>query len=396
MHWLEVTAPIEFKSGGRRLEPGTSYAMDDHAAAQMLSSGATVNTPEGPRALGQIVRLKHAPELSSAPLCSSQPRSPPKVLVHRSGGIGDLLLLTPALRTYKRRYPKGRIFVCTMTKLRGVLEGNPNVEGFVDWPPTEHEIREHDTWYFFENIIENNPDAREIHAVDLYARKLLGEHPLEDRVPELHLTEDEKAFAGDFLISGCRLPIEGASKSSEVEIRNQQSKISNLPRIGIQVKASSPVRTWPAGPMSDLIQMLLDHAQVFLFGAPGEVEFMGNHPHLVNVSAMKMSFRQSCAVLAGCQALVAPDSALLHAAAALGVPTVALFGPFPSKLRLTSPCQQAIDAAGLCAPCFHHSRASSIFPEGSPCSREERCHVLGSISPARVFAAVMSMVKSLP
>jgi ADP-heptose:LPS heptosyltransferase len=378
MHWLEVTSPIEFKGNGRRLETGVPYAMDDHAAAAMLGSGTLVNTPEGKRALGMVVRLHHAPELH-------EPRPVDedglKVLVHRSGGIGDLLLMTPALRAYKRRFPKARIFVCTVPKLRPVLEGNPDVEGFVEWPPKESEVYEHDTWCFYENIIENNPLAQDVHAVDLYAMKLLGESLKDDWTPVLNLTEAEKAESSAF-----HAGILSDSACSPLTA-------SCLPSIGIQVKASSPVRTWPMGPMSDLIQILLDHAQVLLFGAPGGVEYAGKHGRLVNVSAMNLSFRQSCAILAGCDALVAPDSALLHAAAALKVPTVALFGPFPSKLRLTSKCQQAIEGGGLCAPCFHHSRGDEIFPGGHPCAREKRCHVLGGISPARVFAEVMKFVR---
>ena len=392
MHWLEVTSPIEFKGNGRRLETGVPYAMDDHAAAAMLGSGTLVNTPEGKRALGMVVRLHHAPELHEPRPLDEDGL---KVLVHRSGGIGDLLLMTPTLRAYKRRFPKARIFVCTVPKLRPVLEGNPDVEGFVEWPPKESEVYEHDTWCFYENIIENNPLAQDVHAVDLYAMKLLGESLKDDWTPVLNLTEAEKSEADEFIKkigkSGNREI--GASESSKSEIGNQQSEI---PRVGIQVKASSPVRTWPMGPMSDLIQMLLDHSQVLLFGAPGEVEYAGKHERLVNVSAMDLSFRQSCAILAGCDALVAPDSALLHAAAALKVPTVALFGPFPSKLRLTSKCQQAIEGGGLCAPCFHHSRGDETFPGGSPCSREKRCHVLGSIAPARVFAEVMRLAKDAP
>jgi ADP-heptose:LPS heptosyltransferase len=386
MHWLEVTTPIEFKSGGRRLETGVPYAMDDHAAAAMLGSGTLVNTPEGKRALGQIIRLNHAPELH-APRPVNEDGL--KVLVHRSGGIGDLLLMTPALRAYKRRFPKARIFVCTTPKMRPVLEGNPDVEGFVEWPPKESEVYEHDTWCFYENIIENNPLAQDVHAVDLYAMKLLGDSRIEDWTPVLNLTEAEKAEASAFFES----LVGGAARAESEPAHRSLLTAHSLPSIAIQVKASSPVRTWPAGPMSDLIQMLLDHAHVFLFGAPGEVEYMGEHPRLTNLSASGRTFRQSCAILVGCQALVAPDSALLHVAAALKVPTVALFGPFPSKLRITSACQHAIDGGGLCAPCFHHSRGSEIFPEGSPCSREKRCHVLGAIAPARVFAEVMRLAK---
>lgn len=375
MHWLSPTAAFAFKEAGRELQPGLLYAFDDAQAAALLGSGQLINTPDGPRSLGQVVRLRHADELEGHRLegsdigrSSYRPRS---LFIHRAGGFGDLLLLTPALRAFKRTHPGCKVTLCTMPRYREVLAGNPHVDAYAEFPPTNKEIFTHDAVVSFENIIENNPKARTTHAVDLYAERLGVEVAPSDRRPDYFLTEEERAWAAAF----------------------QPVCESSLPRIGVQVKASTPVRSYPAGPLSDLVDLLAGEAQVLLFGAPGEVVTDGLNPRIVNLSDLKVTFRQSCALLATCDVLVAPDSALCHVAAALGVPTLALYGPFPSNLRLTSLCQGAHDAHGVCTPCFHHSRGQEIFPRHRPCARTLSCHVLGSISPAKVFAEVMRMLR---
>lgn len=369
MHWLTPTAAFAFKEAGRELQPGYLYAFDDTQAAALLGSGQMVNTPEGPRALGQVVRLRHADELSSGPcLPLAAHRS---LFIHRAGGFGDLLLLTPALRAFKRVHLGCKVTLCTMPRYREVLAGNPHVDAFAEFPPTNGDIFAHDAVVSFENIIENNPKARTTHAVDLYAERLGVEVDPADRRPDYFLTGEERAWAAVF----------------------EPARETSLLRIGIQVKASTPARSYPAGPLSDLVDLLAGEAQVLLFGAPGEVVTDGLNPRIVNLSALKLGFRESCALLATCDALVAPDSALCHVAAALGVPTLALYGPFPSSLRLTAACQEAQDAHGVCAPCFHHSRGQEIFPRNRPCARTMHCHVLGGLPPARLFAQSMKLLR---
>lgn len=384
MHWLTPTAAFAFKEAGRELQPGSLYAFDDTQAAALLGSGQMVNTPEGPRALGQVVRLRYADELAST--CCLPQAAYRSLFIHRAGGFGDLLLLTPALRALKRAHPGCKVTVCTMPRYREVLAGNPCVDAFAEFPPTNKEIFAHDGVVSFENVIENNPKARTTHAVDLYAERLGVEVDPADRRPDYVITEEERAWAADFL---CSLPnpVEGDRPSA------YSLQASSLLRIGLQVNASTPARSYPAGPLSDLVDLLAGEAQILLFGAPGEVVTDGLNPRIVNLSARNLSFRQSCALLATCDALVAPDSALCHVAAALEVPTVALYGPFPSHLRLTSSCQEAHDAHGVCAPCFHHSRGQEIFPHSRPCARTMSCHVLGGLPPARLFAQVMKLLR---
>jgi heptosyltransferase-2 len=84
------------------------------------------------------------------------------------------------------------------------------------------------------------------------------------------------------------------------------------------------------------------------------------------------------AVLSELDALVAADSGPAHVAAAVGVPTVTLFGP--TDPRLTTPLgpgQRTIWHQPACGPCFL-----------SDCPIDHRC--LQAVEVAEVAAAVMS------
>jgi heptosyltransferase-2 len=116
---------------------------------------------------------------------------------------------------------------------------------------------------------------------------------------------------------------------------------------------------------------------------------------LVNLTQLPEppNFRQSAALLATCDAVVAPDSALCHLAGALNLPTVALYGPFPWALRTAYALRTvALSGHGPCAPCFHHERAGEVWPEGKPCAKSGRCEVLATIEPERILAKLEKML----
>lgn len=67
-----------------------------------------------------------------------------------------------------------------------------------------------------------------------------------------------------------------------------------------------------------------------------------------------------------CNAFISSDSGLMHAAAALGVPTIGIFGPTHPALGFApcSPSSQAVHSGIFCSPCSRHGRA--------PCYRKHR------------------------
>lgn len=287
-----------------------------------------------------------------------------RLLFVRPGGFGDLLFLTPTFREIKKRWPRANIFVSCFDRYWPALVNNPDVAGFIPYPVSLELWDRSKAHVWLENIIERNTEAREMHAVDVIAKRVGIE--FEDKTMKYIVSPEEKIAAE----------------------REFPRVIDAKVRVGLQMTASGSCRVYPF--MADLSKRLWRDRgyEVFLFGKPGDV--MSDEPAgMVNLMLRGKTFRESCAVLQTCDVVVAPDSALAHVAGALGVPCVALYGPFPWKLR-TAYAPETFALQGTCpvSPCFHHGQAGQGFPENGPCAQTGRCEALAAITVDRVMRAV--------
>lgn len=102
----------------------------------------------------------------------------------------------------------------------------------------------------------------------------------------------------------------------------------------------------------------------------------------IQVADKKMSLKEVAVVLANAAGIVSMDTGLGHLAAALEVPTVALYGPTDPKLSGTLGKHQISMAANFaCAPCFSKEctyAQKSIHAVTPPC--------FTSLTPAKVWA----------
>lgn len=101
--------------------------------------------------------------------------------------------------------------------------------------------------------------------------------------------------------------------------------------------------------------------------------------------AGKTSVSETAAILTRASVLVSGDSGLLHLAASLGIPTVALFGPSDSRKWAPRGKHHRVISKKLpCSPC---SRFATI----PRCRYDQKCMSL--ISVEEVYAAVMSVFR---
>ncbi len=282
------------------------------------------------------------------------------ILIIRPGGYGDLLFLTPIIAELASRGIA--VTICTHPRFYGILEGQPCT--VAQYPPTEESALTYDRVVWIENAVEESTD--DTHICDLFAARVGIE--LSDKQCRYIVDDDERMWADG------RFPKDGR------------------PRVGIQAKASADCRSYPDQLIQGVGSMLLQKGcEVVLFGAPGS---MKAHPMYLCLPAHGLDIRQSAAVLASCDACVAPDSAICHLAGALGIPTVALYGPFPAKARTRyAPSIFALSGQAPCAPCFHHARVEP-YPALKPCVTAKQCVALGSIHPERVVQKVLQMISS--
>jgi heptosyltransferase-2/heptosyltransferase-3 len=132
--------------------------------------------------------------------------------------------------------------------------------------------------------------------------------------------------------------------------------------VAIQPNAGAPLKSWPVEHWAQLADSTVDlGAAVLLVGAPADrallaeiASRMTNEPVAV---ACGQALDTSAALYQRCALLVGPDSGAAHLAAAVGTPTLRLYGPAPVEVFGPWPSrsdQRVLISGGLaCVPCGH-------------------------------------------
>jgi ADP-heptose:LPS heptosyltransferase len=362
MHILTITETIKPRPNFV-IPPGDYLAEDVNAAQLLLLADGGKMTPLHPEVLA--VQKKFDP---------AQDWNGKSILVVRTGGFGDLVLMTPVLRELKRRWPTLKINLSCFPDYAPVLENLPFVDALVQYPVPMMEANQYDAWVIMENAIEKNEEAKKTHMTDLFAERFgIDAKEKYDKHPEYRVTEREAIWA-----------------------QEAYPRKKGIQRLCVQFAAQVENRTYPGQRMQSVVEHFHRKGwEVFVMGKPGELK-MEENDTLRNLTAHGTTMRQSCAVLATADCVLGPDSALVHLAGALDVPTVALYGPFPAELRVAySPSIQVLEGSGHCAPCFHHVRRGQSFPAHGPCFSKKYCTVLDSIPIKKVIDRVTMSAKKL-
>jgi heptosyltransferase-2 len=117
-------------------------------------------------------------------------------------------------------------------------------------------------------------------------------------------------------------------------------------------------KRWPAARFGEVVRALVeqDDAGILVFLGPGEEDLrpalrLPDAPRVHVVTGESLA--RVIALVARCDAFVSNDSGLMHVAAALGVPVVAIFGPTPVEKNAPVGRATIVEEAGLwCRPCW--------------------------------------------
>lgn len=362
MYLVTLSASLTI-SRGRILAPGHYIADSIDAGTWLRKDTVAVRiTPyhPGPINLGKLAALGEA-----ASLC-----------IIRPGGIGDLIMMTPALRALRQALPFAVIDVCTHAWNGVVLDRNPHISKTVTYPLPVTDAEKYSCIVSLEDVLEYHPEQLSLPALDIFT-ETLGGPKLGNRRPVYTLGSDETVAAlARYPLNPERWPL----------------------RIGVQLAASHPARTyeWTDGVIKILAQ---NRCEVLVFGEPNR--HVLEHPFGDSVKVLPMekpapSIRESIALAETCDGLVVPDSSMVHVAGALGIPAVAIYGSFPWQVRTADyPTVRALTGKAPCAPCAWHGRGS-LWPEGKPCATKGSCVALGSITPREVVNTLLHQIERVP
>lgn len=315
------------------------------------------------------------------------------VAIWRTGGFGDLLFITPIVEYFKRKYPTCKVSVATSERFRDVWRNNPNIDKFrssYSLPIPLDFVKKHDYVGIFEGTIENFKGEDQYCAIDAFAFNLgIFDMPLELKRPRYYLTSSEV----------------NATKN---KIRSKTGfNIYNRPYICFQWKSSSLLRDYPYEKLVAAMYRLQQRTgyKIIILTHPNyrkliEHEISMAMEHVIGGGAKLdyinlagiTSYRESASVLALSTGLVGIDSSLAHLAAALGVPSVSIYGPFKAEWRTVyNQNNISLQKQSEClnAPCAYHTQPGD--QDGLPlhlCTAKNTLPQYGKDKFCRVMSAV--------
>lgn len=300
----------------------------------------------------------------------SSPRQRRHLLITRAmGGIGDLLMMTPGIHALKQKYPGQEIHLALPKRYFSVFQNNPDVI-LVDIENGDFDFTAYRKWFNLTDCPAARVESRTAPRVKktrikIFARSL-GVRGLRlrsmNRRPRYFLSEEDKEFREKFW---------------------QEKGLAKKTVIGVQLHADEVYRDYPHA--EQLVRRLSQSYTVLVFD--GKPINGCDFENVIKIDSL--GIRQAFALASRCNAIVAPDSAFVHLAAAFEVPCVALFGPIDGRVRTKDyPKCTYLDARAAlnCVACWRN--------ETIPCKltnmRASVC--MGHIPVARVIETLGEML----
>jgi ADP-heptose:LPS heptosyltransferase len=220
------------------------------------------------------------------------------------GGVGDSLLSTPTFRTLKEQYPDCKISVlCTNATHYDVFKYNPDIDKLLKLPKWVTKLNEVILYFLFK-MVDYEWLSYGLLRPSLYyqkpAAKIVGELlniEVKNTKPYIYLTLNEEIEARR-IVSQYKNPI--AINPTSRTTKNQEWSLEQWERL---VKKMPDVTFIQLG--------LKDETYI-----QGAIDYRG-----------KTSLRMSIAMLKYMKGFVGVETFLGHAAVAVDVPSVILFGP---------------------------------------------------------------------
>jgi len=329
----------------------------------------------------------------------------PVILVRLPNWLGDTVMALPALAGLRASRPEARIVL--VGRFASVLQGQAVADAVLSYPHDQGKrarlgaaLRDWrpDTAIVLPNSFESALAARRWGArvrlgYDADLRGWLLTHPLEQPSPRRHqIDEYRQLLEAGGVVSGSDAPAfalpENRQAEEEVDVLFKGIGLASEGRaVGLHLGASfGSSKLWPPAAYGELSSQLSRAGLLpILLGARGEEDTAASVVASAGEVIASLVGRDRLdllpRLLARLTCLVSADTGVAHLAAAVGTPTVTLFGP--TDPRLTSPrgrTARALEGRAPCAPCFLER-----CPIDHPCMR--------SIEPAAVAGAVLTAVR---
>ena len=282
-----------------------------------------------------------------------------KILIVRDEGIGDILLLTPALRALKEKMNVD-VFLATNKNYFPIIKYNPYLTGYCAIAGLENHMKNG-----YHQVIdlrfwsEHSPNRHKVHRSIVYTEKT--GIPLDPAKSKPILYIDKETIA----------------KGKKLLNYNEKKNY-----IAIQLSATHYCRNWSIENYKILSELLIKQNLVPVWIDKEKIDF--ELKGLINLTG-QTDIEEFLGVVANCSLTIGGDSSLYHISGALDVPFIAIFGIISPNLRTTY------------YDCWHKDIVADLDCIGCGNFHMDKCKITGSeiarcmdlVKPTVVFESVL-------
>ncbi|MFP3870720.1 MAG: glycosyltransferase family 9 protein [Syntrophobacteria bacterium] len=292
-----------------------------------------------------------------------------RIMVVRDDHIGDLICSTPAFEALKKAYPQAELNLVASTYNAEVVQGNPYIDRILCYEKHKHSSRKWrlgSAWFQYRFLRSLRAENFNL-AIGLRSRfsRRQAQTVFASGAPyRVGHRPDRSRYRHLSFFYNIHVPVTGAQKH-EVErtldvlkvigiehlcpkplvVIDRSAKdfatetmfvgdIRDWPKIGYHISNRKTQQRWPLIRFARLIELLqrqYPRAEHLITFAPDDQEranqlksLLGNRDRIHLVETCKI--KELGAIQQHCQLFITVDGAPMHLAAALGIPTLAIFG----------------------------------------------------------------------
>jgi len=307
----------------------------------------------------------------------------PRVLIWKLSALGDVILSTPSLRSLRRQFPQGHLTLAVGRAAYEVVARCPYLDDVLIYDPSGKDRGLRGSWGFLRRLRHGRFDysvdlqnSRKTHLMAWLAgipvrvgfhRKLGGLLNRRVRLPRVVLApiahQQHLLREAGFFVNGEALELwpSPLDETRAAQLLGPAAGASRQrPLIGMHPGGSGRwlTKRWDLTRWMQLCRLLQRHgADVVVTGGPDERTIADAMQRALTPRPLivigQTSLMELACLIKRCDVFLTHDSAALHVAAAVGTPTVALFGPTDPRRHVPPTFAGVILKKDvLCSPCY--------------------------------------------
>lgn len=310
-----------------------------------------------------------------------------KILIIKPSSLGDIIHTLPALRALRARYPKAWIAWLVKQEWQDLLVGHPDLSqvisvgsGWVAWVDTAIRLRsmKFDVAVDFQGLFRTGmmsklsgapmrvgfADGREGSPMCYTHRVKLPLPAVPSwRLMDMHAVDRNllivKSVGADISHPRFVLPDADPECQQALTLLQDSGWIPGEPVVAMAPLTRAEIKNWPLGSFLQTAKILRHqyHCWIVLLGTASQ-QWIGEKfrseigSHCIDLLG-KTTLRQLAPLIQRMNCVIANDSAVMHIAAAVGIPVIAMMGP--TNPRSTGPYGSVnrvhVNSSLACRPC---------------------------------------------